>query len=266
VNAKEIKMDKGAYEVIKYSDKSIAVHGEGTRALSKTLKAIGGKFVRALSIGDHKVPGWVFPLSKEDSVKAALTNPTEIDLPSEESVAEAAAISRGAPTVVKYSEKAIAVFGNSRKFSAKFKDLNGRYNPHLEHPQAKIKMPGWIFSSKRKADVLEAIAAGPHKVDKVSSEEEKTGKKEEEEYDDDEEVLVVSSGEVAATAETEVPSSSEKENDADTDMAPAGATVVKEEGARPSCFVNKASGRSNFEEPTAKKSKVGEKEGPLAMC
>jgi len=50
--------------VIKYSDKSIAVTGEGTREIKEQLKALGGKFNFRLSCG----AGWIFPITKQQQV------------------------------------------------------------------------------------------------------------------------------------------------------------------------------------------------------
>ena len=56
--------------VIKYSDKAIAVTGEGTRAIKDQLKALGGKFNFRLSCG----AGWIFPATKQEQVIEMLKN------------------------------------------------------------------------------------------------------------------------------------------------------------------------------------------------
>lgn len=50
--------------VMKYSDKSIVVTGEGTREIKEQLKALGGKFNFRLSCG----AGWIFPATKQQQV------------------------------------------------------------------------------------------------------------------------------------------------------------------------------------------------------
>ena len=50
--------------VIKYSEKSIAVTGEGTREIKEQLKALGGKFNFRLTCG----AGWIFPITKQQQV------------------------------------------------------------------------------------------------------------------------------------------------------------------------------------------------------
>lgn len=51
--------------------------------------------------------------------------------------------------IVDYSEKAIAVFGDTKSIKEQFKELGGRFNPALNYNGG--KRAGWIFS-KKKAD------------------------------------------------------------------------------------------------------------------
>lgn len=50
--------------------------------------------------------------------------------------------------LVDYSEKAIALFGNSKAIKETLKELGGRFNPHLTNPKTQEKQAGWIFSKK----------------------------------------------------------------------------------------------------------------------
>lgn len=59
---------EGKIQIIKYSDKSIAVIGD-TKKVKDILKAVGGIFNPRLSCG----MGWIFPISKMEEVKDALT-------------------------------------------------------------------------------------------------------------------------------------------------------------------------------------------------
>lgn len=47
-----------------------------------------------------------------------------------------------------YSDKAFAVFGNTKAVKDILKELGGRFNPALTHPNTKQKQAGWIFSKK----------------------------------------------------------------------------------------------------------------------
>jgi len=53
---------------VDYSERAFAVTGD-TRPFSETLKGLGGRFNPRLSCG----PGWIFPKTKEESVRQALT-------------------------------------------------------------------------------------------------------------------------------------------------------------------------------------------------
>ena len=55
-------------QIIDYSEKAIAVVGD-TRAIKDTLKSLGGRFNNRLSCG----AGWIFPKSKEATIKATLS-------------------------------------------------------------------------------------------------------------------------------------------------------------------------------------------------
>ena len=60
--------------------------------------------------------------------------------------------------IVNYSEKAIAVFGDTKKISGDLKNAGGKWNPYLKNPLIKEadanKNGGWIFSRKA-LDVLQ---------------------------------------------------------------------------------------------------------------
>jgi hypothetical protein len=59
-------------------------------------------------------------------------------------------------SIVDYSDRAVAVFGNSYPIKDKLKDLNGRFNKFLTNPKTGKKEAGWIFPKTRK-DELEKI-------------------------------------------------------------------------------------------------------------
>ena len=58
--------------------------------------------------------------------------------------------------VVEYSEKAIAVFGDTKKIKDELKAIGGKFNPYLT--KEGVKCAGWIFS-KTKRDELNRILA-----------------------------------------------------------------------------------------------------------
>lgn len=68
--------------------------------------------------------------------------------------------------IVDYSEKAIAVFGDTKAIKDQLKNLGGRFNPALNYDGE--KRAGWIFSKKQADKVRELLA--PAKSEKESDE------------------------------------------------------------------------------------------------
>lgn len=52
--------------------------------------------------------------------------------------------------LVPYSEKSVAVFGDTKELKQELKSLGGRYNKNLTDPENGNKAQGWIFSVKKK--------------------------------------------------------------------------------------------------------------------
>ena len=57
--------------------------------------------------------------------------------------------------IVDYSEKALAVFGNTKAVKDRLKSLGGRFNPFLKREGE--KMAGWIFKKESRGDLLELL-------------------------------------------------------------------------------------------------------------
>nr|QBK85148.1 MAG: hypothetical protein LCDPAC02_03470 [Pithovirus LCDPAC02] len=62
---------------------------------------------------------------------------------------------------VKYSERCFVLFGNTKPYKEKLKDLGFKYNYNLTHPKTKEKTPGWIISKvkyeKEEIKILEGL-------------------------------------------------------------------------------------------------------------
>lgn len=58
----------GSLQLVKYSDKSIAVIGPGTKDAREDLKKMGARFNGKLTVNDKTVPGWILPVSKAADV------------------------------------------------------------------------------------------------------------------------------------------------------------------------------------------------------
>lgn len=69
--AKDEASAVGGFEIVDYSEKSIAVFGY-TKSVKEQLKELGGKFNPALKHGDGKRAGWVFSKKQADKVRALL--------------------------------------------------------------------------------------------------------------------------------------------------------------------------------------------------
>lgn len=86
----------------------------------------------------------VEPKTKKSSVKAEKV----------EEAKEVEAVTVEGLKIVDYSEKAIAVFGDTKAIKEQLKELGGRFNPSLNYNGE--KRAGWIFS-KRKADEVREL-------------------------------------------------------------------------------------------------------------
>jgi hypothetical protein len=77
--------------------------------------------------------------------------------------------------IVDYSEKAIALFGETKPYKNKITELGGKFNPSLKVENSEDRKAGWIFpKSKRKSveQLINDIDNGT--VQPMSGEEEKT--------------------------------------------------------------------------------------------
>lgn len=87
----------------------------------------------------------VEPKAKKSSVKAEKA----------EEVKEVEAVTVEGLEIVDYSEKAVAVFGETKAIKEQLKELGGRFNPSLNYNGE--KHAGWIFSKKQADKVKELI-------------------------------------------------------------------------------------------------------------
>ncbi len=87
----------------------------------------------------------VEPKAKKSSVKAEKV----------EEAKEVEAVTVEGLEIVDYSEKAIAVFGETKAIKEQLKELGGRFNPSLNYNGE--KRAGWIFSKKQADKVKELI-------------------------------------------------------------------------------------------------------------
>lgn len=87
----------------------------------------------------------------------------------EEAEEEAQGAAGASFTVVDYSEKAIAVTGDTRSISDQLKALGGRFNPRLSCGA------GWIFSKRKEQEVRAILAGAKVEEGKAATTEKKAG-------------------------------------------------------------------------------------------
>ncbi len=101
-------------------------------------------FYLSIKVSDeYKV---IEPKAKKSSVK-----PEKV-----EEAKEVEAVTVEGIEVVDYSEKAIAVFGDTKAIKGQLKEIGGRFNPSLNYNGE--KRAGWIFSKKQADKVRELLA------------------------------------------------------------------------------------------------------------
>jgi hypothetical protein len=69
---RERESSEAKVEVIKYSERAIALKGEGTRKIKDDLKTLGGKFNRYLKSENGIFAGWIFSVKKLNEVTELL--------------------------------------------------------------------------------------------------------------------------------------------------------------------------------------------------
>lgn len=90
---------------------------------------------------------------KEEEEEEESRGAEEEETPSTESTESTEEETPGAVTVCKYSEKAIAVIGDTRPFADVLRANGGRFNARLSCG------PGWIFQATKKDIIVEALKA-----------------------------------------------------------------------------------------------------------
>ncbi len=60
-------------------------------------------------------------------------------------------------TIINYSDKAIALTGETKPIREQLKNLGGKFNPYLTNKETGAKFAGWIFSKTKQAQVESLI-------------------------------------------------------------------------------------------------------------
>lgn len=72
--------------------------------------------------------------------------------------------------IIKYSEKAIVIAGDTKPIKAILKDAGGKFNARLTHPIAHTPLVGWIFAKSKENVIIGLLTANNVKVDRVTPE------------------------------------------------------------------------------------------------
>jgi len=157
--------------IVNYSIRSLAVFGD-IKPIKEELKELGGRFNKYLKHDGLTKAGWIFPLKARADVEELIGESSDgVDRYRDSSSVisanrgtaankssrtiidndEAHARLPGAIYIVNYSDRSIAVFGDTKPIKEELKELGGRFNMYLKH-DGETKA-GWIFPLKARADV-----------------------------------------------------------------------------------------------------------------
>jgi len=137
--------------------------------------------------------------------------------------------------LLEYTEKSFIVLGEKTKDCKEdLKQLGGRYNPHLTHPQTKEKLAAWIFSKKNHEKLKQYINSGYQlSTDEVKPVRKPSSKKKEKEFEPDEDPIqrlgLKDNGHVDVK-KTRKPKSKEAEKKATTEPKAVTETILISQG------------------------------------
>jgi hypothetical protein len=113
-------------------------------------------------LGESKYSGWIVKKDKYYRDRESIINAFAITAGDEANVCAVQADTSAKPetvtgdltgdfVIVDYSEKALAVFGDTKQVKEQLKALGGRFNPKLTHERQ--KQAGWIFSKSKEQEL-----------------------------------------------------------------------------------------------------------------
>jgi DNA topoisomerase-1 len=182
----ELESSVDNVKIIDYSEKSIVVIGD-TEPFKDMLKKLGGRFNPNLTVGGEKTPGWIFGKSKLQKVQDELGIEVEEPVEAEEEAEEEQV--KPNVKIINYSEKSIAVIGDTKPLSNILKELGGRFNRNLTVSEEKI--PGWIFGKSKLQKVKDELGIEEEvETEEEAEEEEAVEEEEEAEAEEEEEEAV----------------------------------------------------------------------------
>lgn len=139
------------YQIIleTYSDNSFVIRGSDTIKFKDTLKEFGGKWNSNLKGG----AGWIFNSKFKNKIAKFLeiileekSNCDDKDISLSEDIS--------LPKIEDYTDKSFILFGNTKEYKDKIKELGGKWNSRLKDGKK-----GWIFSSSKKKEIEEWLTS-----------------------------------------------------------------------------------------------------------
>jgi hypothetical protein len=133
---------------------------EENRSYERREKYTGGE---GYYLGENRYGGWIVRKTKYYKDRKSMIEAFSLIAGDEANIcvkapASATAIPEtltGNFMIVDYSEKALAVFGDTKAVKDRLKALGGRFNPQLTHQG--VKQAGWIFSKKREEQLRNTL-------------------------------------------------------------------------------------------------------------
>ena len=123
----------------------LAVIGN-SRSIKEKLKKKGAIFHPNFLYKGSKMAAWVISSNEKQSVEDMLNGNDSDDNGDDESASL---------ECLDYSDRSVAVFGDSRPVKEDFKEIGGRFNRYLK--RNKSTEPGWVFLKEKKDEVIEII-------------------------------------------------------------------------------------------------------------
>jgi hypothetical protein len=124
------------------------------------------------SVSESALLGWIFPGEASGADEVTPKKKERIEtLATPPGAAASSQKKKPKLELVDYSEKAMAMFGETKQIKTELMACGGRYNPKLRR-EGGGTAPGWIFSKRRRAVLDELMQAYASSEEDASSEEE----------------------------------------------------------------------------------------------
>lgn len=126
-------------EAVKEQKKAATTKARAERKVSakKTDKAKAKSIKQKAEVKEVTKPKVVKPMAKKEKEPTKKTTPKYM--------------------VMDYSEKCVALFGDTKPIKDELKQMGGRFNANLRPFASEDRVPGWVFPKKCKDDLMKLI-------------------------------------------------------------------------------------------------------------